>query len=301
MFTAGLSAILSALLLWAAAPDGAPPICNAIVGGQLTYTATKNDSLSSVGARFGIDVQTLAQLNGLKTSARLKEGQEVHIDNRHIALRALDDGIVINIPQRMLFYFESGKLVAGFPVGLGRKNWPTMLGDFEVSEKEIDKTWIVPESIQEEMAEKGKPVKTRVPPGPNNPLGKHWIRISPSCGIHGTNAPASIYKFQTHGCIRLAPEDIASLFAQVPVGTPVTIVYEPVLLARLPDGKLYLEVHPDIYGKAGDPLEAVKQLAAASNVESVIDWQEVREIIVARRGLAQELSPSPRNNLQGNP
>lgn len=301
MFMASLSAMVLALLVGFSAPQGGPPVSDAVVGGQLTYTVKKNDSLSSVGARFGIDVRTLAELNGLKPSARLKEGQELNIDNRHIVLRALEDGIIINIPQRMLFYFESGKLVAAYPVGLGRRDWPTMTGDFEVLEKEIDKTWIVPKSIQEEMAAEGKPVKTRVPPGPSNPLGKYWIRISPSCGIHGTNAPASVYKFQTHGCIRLSPEDIADLFVGVTVGTPVAIVYEPILLARLPDGKVYLEVHPDVYGKAGDPLETVKRLASAADVESMIDWQEVREIVGAKRGLAQEVSLSPKNNLQGNP
>lgn len=293
MITAGMTALWLGLLLQtllgALAPNPPPAVSDAVVGGQFTYTTQKEDSLTSVGARFGIDVPALAALNGLKPSARLKVGQELHIDNRHIVLRALDDGIVINVPQRMLFYFNSGKLVAGYPTGLGRRTWPTPLGDFEVSEKEKDKTWIVPESIQEEMVAKGKPLKTRVPPGPENPLGKHWIRISPSCGIHGTNAPASIYRFQTHGCIRLTPEDIASLFEKVPVGALVKIVYEPVLLARLPDGKLYLEVHQDIYGKAGNPLETVKRMAAAAGIESMVDWQNVNKAIKERRGLAQEV------------
>ncbi len=202
-----------------------------------------------------MDVLALAEINGLKPTARLKLRQKLRIDNPHLIPLPLDDGIVINIPQRMLFYFRSGSLVAAYPVGLGRRTWPTPRGDFEVLEKEKDKTWVVPESIQEEMEATGKPVRGKVPPGPENPLGRHWIRISPSEGIHGTNAPASIYKFQTHGCIRLLPENIERLFKEVPIGTPVKIMYQPVLLARLPDGRYYLEVHPDIYGKAAPPLQ----------------------------------------------
>ena len=216
--------------------------------------------------------------------------EELRIDNPHLAPIALDDGIVINIPQRMLFYFKSGTLAAAYPVGLGRRTWRTPQGDFEVLEKEKGKTWVVPESIQEEMVAKGQPVREKVPPGPDNPLGQHWIRISPSEGIHGTNAPASIYKFQTHGCIRLMPEDIASLFEEVPIGTPVKIVYEPVLLARLPDGALYLEVHPDVYRKAGYPLEAIKRMAEATGADSMIDWQEVRRAVREKRGLAENVS-----------
>lgn len=261
-----------------------------LAGGSLTYAAQWGDSLTRVAARFGMDVPALAELNGLKPTARLQLGQELRINNPHLVPFTVEDGIVINIPQRMLFYFNSGRLEAAYPVALGRRTWRTPEGDFEVLEKEKDKTWVVPLSIQKEMVRKGLPLRTKVPPGPSNPLGRYWIRISPSEGIHGTNAPASIYKFRTHGCIRLSPEHIARLYEQVPIGTPVRIVYEPVLLARLLDGNYYLEIHPDIYRKAADPLTTVRQMAAAAGADSMIDWQEVREAVRERRGLAEKVS-----------
>jgi L,D-transpeptidase ErfK/SrfK len=282
--------LLLAVLFGTYAAGNLLPASGTLAGGLVTYAAQWGDSLTSVAARFGMDVPTLAKLNGLKPTTRLKLGQELRIYNAHLVPITLDDGIVINIPQRMLFYFKSGSLVAAYPAGLGRRTWRTPQGDFEVLEKEKDKTWVVPVSIQEEMLANGNPVREKVPPGPDNPLGRHWIRISPSEGIHGTNAPASIYKFQTHGCIRLLPENIASLFEKVPIGTPVKIVYEPVLLARLPDGEYYLEVHPDVYRKAGNPLETVKQMAEAAGADSMIDWQEVRKAIRERRGLAENVS-----------
>lgn len=292
----GIPTLWQGLLLAALfGPFGAgqpPAISNVLVGGPLTYAAQRGDSLTRVGARFGMDVPALAELNGLKPTARLKLGQKLRIDNPHIVPFTLDNGIVINIPQRMLFYFKAGKLVAAYPAGLGRRTWRTPSGDFEVLEKEKDKTWIVPSSIQKEMLTNASTLRTKVPPGPDNPLGNYWIRISPSEGIHGTNAPASIYHFQTHGCIRLLPENIASLYKQIPVGTPVKIVYQTVLLAHLPDGKLYLEVHPDIYRKAGVPLATVQRLAEAAGVDSVIDWAEVRKAIRERRGLAEDVGLS---------
>lgn len=285
-----VAGLLVAALPGAVAAGHPSPGSTAVTGGPATYAARWGDSLTSVAARFGMDVPTLADLNGLKPTARLKLGQKLRIDNPHLVPLTLDDGIVINIPQRMLFYFKSGNLVAAYPAGLGRRTWPTPGGDFEVLEKEKDKTWIVPESIQEEMLETGKPVREKVPPGPENPLGRHWIRISPNEGIHGTNAPASIYKFQTHGCIRLLPENIERLFKEVPIGTPVKIVYQPVLLARLPDGHYYMEVHPDIYGKARNPLATVREMAEAAGAESMIDWQEVRKVVQERRGLAENVT-----------
>jgi len=295
MARSGLSALGRGLLLavlWGTIGAGELPSASSLLaGGSSSYAAERGDSLTRVAARFGMDVPVLAELNGLKPTARLQLGQQLQIDNLHLVPLALEDGIVINIPQRMLFYFKSGKMEAAYPVAVGRRSWRTPEGDFEVLEKEKDKTWVVPLSIQREMVRKGLPLQTMVPPGPDNPLGRYWIRISQSEGIHGTNAPASIYKFQTHGCIRLAPENIASLYQQVPLGTPVRIVYEPVLLARLPDGNYYLEIHPDVYRKAGNPLETVKRMTQAAGADSMIDWQEVRKAIRERRGLAENVSP----------
>ena len=100
----------------------------------------------------------------------------------------------------------------------------------------------MPESIQEEMRQAGKEVLNRVPPGPDNPLGKYWIGLSlGSIGIHGTIAPSSVYHFQSHGCVRLHPDDIESLYTESAVGKRGRFVYFPVLVAYVQE-RLYLEV-----------------------------------------------------------
>ena len=61
--------------------------------------------------------------------------------------------------------------------------------------------------------------------GPDNPLGAYFVRLSfTSVGIHGTNAPASVYRFQSHGCIRMQVTDAEWLFDRVDVGTTVVIL-----------------------------------------------------------------------------
>ena len=42
-------------------------------------------------------------------------------------------------------------------------------------------------------------------------------------GIHGTNAPKSIGKAASHGCIRMRQNDLEELFALVDVGTTVEL------------------------------------------------------------------------------
>ncbi len=284
------------LLLCSAAARAQPnalPLSHALVGGQFEYTVQKGDFLIAIAARFGEAATDIARLNGIRYEGYIYPGQRLQIDNRHIVPQTLDNGILINLPQRMLFFFQGGKLAGAYPVGLGKPSWPTPAGSFHVVELHKNPTWVVPISIQEEMRREGQVVQTRVPPGPDNPLGKFWIGLSiAGYGIHGTSAPPSVYHFQSHGCIRLHPENVEKLFPQVRVGTPGQIIYAPVLLAELPDGSIYLEVNRDIYNKGVNALQTVQELAAANHLTNRIDWQKAASVVQQQEGLARKINLS---------
>ncbi|KAF0190841.1 MAG: hypothetical protein FD165_2399 [Gammaproteobacteria bacterium] len=264
-----------------------PALSETITGGEFEYVIQPGDFLIKISARYGVDPVVLARENGIDYHGYVYPGQRLRITNRHIVPERLSDGILINLPQRMLFLFRGGELRASYPVGLGRPTWRTPAGDFTVRTLELNKEWIVPKSIQEEMRREGKIVNTSVPPGPDNPLGKYWIGLSRlGYGIHSTIAPVSIYQFQSHGCIRLHPDDIGAMFAEVRIGMPVRIIYQNTLLARLPDGRIFLEVHPDAYNAGTDPLAEVQ----AQGIGEHIDEQQARAMIAARDGLAQEIT-----------
>lgn len=256
------------------------------------------DSLSSVSARFGVEIEALARRNGVPATAQLRIGQTLAIENRHLVPvpehAPVENGILINVPQRQLFFFREGRAAAAHPVGLGRPTWRTPLGEFRITRREIDKAWIVPPSIQAEMRSKGKPVLQIVPPGPENPLGRHWLGLSPgSCGIHGTNAPASVYRFQTHGCIRLHPDDVASLFDQVELGELVRIVYAPLLLGVDAGGRVWIESHRDVYARAEPPASALAAALARFGLEERVDSERALRAAEQREGLAREITRVP--------
>jgi L,D-transpeptidase ErfK/SrfK len=265
-----------------------------VIGSEAQYVVQPKDSLTSVGARFGISPEGLAETNGLDLTAPLRIGQTLRVDNRHIVPAVQGAVIVINVPQRMLFRTEPDGQIQAFPVAAGRRGWKTPLGDFTVVNQEIDPTWDVPLSIQAEMRKEGKPVLKHVPPSPQNPLGKYWIGLSiPNLGIHGTNAPASIYSLVTHGCVRLHPEDIDNLFRQVEIGTSVRIIYEPVLIVRQ-DDSILLEVHPDAYGTAQPPLSVVLDRARSGGYIDLLDLELVRDAIRKRDGVVRDVTKRSR-------
>lgn len=272
-------------------PESTAELSHTVVGSRFEYVVKSGDTLAGIESRFAEPAADIAQNNGLDAKARLTAGQRLIIEDLHVVPETLDNGILINLPQRMLFFFRDGALRGAFPVGLGKPTWPTPAGSFNVVEHTQDPEWVVPLSIQEEMRENGEVVLTRVPPGPKNPLGKYWMGLSlPGYGIHSTNAPRSVYHFRSHGCIRLEPDHAEYLFSQVKVRDPGKIVYTPTLLAALNDGRIYLEVNPDIYGKGGDALQLVLTLAAANQLTRRIDWAKVTKIVAQQEGLARQVN-----------
>lgn len=271
-----------------------------IVGGVFDYPIKRGDTLLGIGARFGVDARLLARENGIDFDARLYPGQILKVDNRHLVPQKRQDGILINIPQRMLYLFREGRLVAHYPVGLGRPAWPTPTGSFTIRSLEINKDWIVPKSIQEEMRREGLVVRKRVPPGPDNPLGKYWMGLTaPGYGIHSTIYPMSIYQFRSHGCIRLHPDDAEDLFFRVKVGDRVEIIYQPVMVDRDAEGRVWLEVHRDVYNHGIDAWQAFLQAAyRLEPLPSRLAWSQVIFSVKRAEGIARRIESVELENKQ---
>ena len=118
--------------------------------------------------------------------------------------------LVISIPDRKLAVIEDGTVKKVYPVAVGKDATPSPAGVFLVVDRITDPTYYHSGKV--------------VPPGPRNPLGTRWMGLSQkSYGIHGTNAPYSIGKASSHGCIRMAKADLEELFSRAQVGDTVLI------------------------------------------------------------------------------
>jgi len=118
--------------------------------------------------------------------------------------------VVISIPDRKLAVVENGVVLRTFAVAVGAAVSPSPTGEFGIVHRLVEPTYYHAGVV--------------IPAGPTNPLGPRWVGLSkPGYGIHGTNAPGSIGKAASHGCIRLRNRDIVQLFAMVNVGDTVEI------------------------------------------------------------------------------
>ena len=118
--------------------------------------------------------------------------------------------IIVSIPDRKLALVEDGEVKKIYPVAVGKEETPSPDGEFEIVNRLTNPTYYHPGTV--------------VGPGAGNPLGTRWIGLNQKgYGIHGTNAPRSIGKAASHGCIRMAKKDLEELFTMVKVGDKVQI------------------------------------------------------------------------------
>ncbi|MCL5040117.1 MAG: L,D-transpeptidase family protein [Firmicutes bacterium] len=108
--------------------------------------------------------------------------------------------IEIDVATRTLILYLGPTPSGTYPVGVGKLNTPSPLGNWAIREKVLFPDWEV--------------------------LGTRWMGLTVpwgNYGIHGTNAPWSIGNYVSNGCIRMYNADVEKVFEQVYVGTPVHI------------------------------------------------------------------------------
>lgn len=263
---------------------------NTVVGFLKDYTVKNDESLIEIARKFKLGYNEIADANPDIDPFVPGNGTSVTIPSSWILPDVKTyEGVVINLSEMRLYYFfrkGNSNLVATFPVGIGSEGNDTPTGEFKIVEKIVKPSWHVPESIRKEKPN----LPAVVPPGPDNPLGSHALRLSlRNYLIHGTNRPWGVGRRASHGCIRLYPEDIPKLFRAVSKGTRVIIVNQPIK-AGIKNNKVFIEVHKDDYHKkANYPNMAVK-LLMAKNLLKGVNTKKLYEAIKEKKGIPVEIS-----------
>ncbi len=222
-----------------------------VVGALQVITANSEDTLSDIARRFNLGYEEIIAANPNVDPWLPGEGTQIVIPTQFVLPDAPRQGIVINLAAMRLFYYPQTKngesqRVITHPVGIGRVEWKTPEGTTKVAAKKENPSWIPTPAIRKEHAANGDPLPAVVPPGPDNPMGTHVLKLAwPSYAIHGTDKPPSIGLRGSHGCLRMYPEDIIGIYQGVPVGTPVRVVNQPWLLGWR-NRHLYLQAYPTL-------------------------------------------------------
>ena len=251
-----------------------------VVGAPQSDLVEKGDTLLDVAFRHRLGFERVVRLNPGVDPWIPEPGIVVHLPTQHVLPDVPERGLVVNVPEMQLYDFTRPGETEIFAVAIGDEMDPSLVGEFKIGSKREKPAWHVPKSILAERPE----LPPIVPPGPDNPLGDHWMTIgTTSYGIHGTNNRWSIGREATHGCLRLYNDDVARLYARTPPGTRLRIVYQTVKLGRLGD-EIWVEAHPDRYGRDPDRLPNALGRLAELGLLADIDTDALRRAVDEARG-----------------
>jgi lipoprotein-anchoring transpeptidase ErfK/SrfK len=119
--------------------------------------------------------------------------------------------IIVSLEDRKLALVEDGQVKKVYSVAVGKRSTPSPVGSFKIDRRVANPVY----------HHDGQTVM----PGPGNPVGTRWLGLNlPGYGIHGTNAPKSIGKAASHGCIRMAKADLEEFYNLVAVGDTVELI-----------------------------------------------------------------------------
>ena len=293
--------LVSVLVLFSFLPASAQ-YDRSYVGEAIEYNAKYEDTFVHLARRYGLGFVEMRAANPDIDPWIPGRGTDLILPTRHVLPDAPRDGIVINLPEMRLYAFvNKDRAPDTYAIGIGREGLDTPLGRTKVVRKQAAPTWRPTARMRKE--DPSLPVS--VPPGPENPLGTHAIYLGwPTYAIHGTNRAFGIGRRISSGCIRLYPEKIDDLFRDVKVGTPVTVVDQPIKAGWI-DDKLYIEAHPSIsqaiqMEETGvlEPTKLNEQelnyiLKVAGPHKDRLRWPAIRMAVKARRGYPVPVARRP--------
>ncbi len=279
----------------------APPPSPDLVGELRFRETAPEDTLIDLAPALGVGYVELIAANPGIDPWLPPKGTRLVIPEARLLPSGPREGIVVNLADLRLYYFEKPGVVRSYPIGIAKDGYATPMGDTTVKSKKEKPTWVPGESARRD----DPTLAARVPPGPDNPLGEYALYLGwPTYLIHGTNDPRGVGRHSSRGCIRLYPDDIAELYALVEPGTKVRVVNEPVKLGWI-GGELYLEVNPNAaqsleldetgkYASSAPPAALREQVKrAAGKRASQVARPRVDAIGAHRYGIPSRVTSSP--------
>jgi lipoprotein-anchoring transpeptidase ErfK/SrfK len=128
--------------------------------------------------------------------------------------------IIIDPAHTFLYLTLGGGKAMRYGIGVGREGFEW--SGVETIKRKVEwPDWIPPAA----MVARQPYLPRWVGGGPGNPLGARALYLgNTDYRIHGTNAPDSIGKHMSSGCIRMLNADVIDLYNRVDVGTKVIVL-----------------------------------------------------------------------------
>lgn len=247
--------------------------------------------MHKIARKYDVALEHLAWANKLPIALAVEPGTKLRVPLRRILpAKPPANGLVVNLPERGAYLFREGKFVKFYPMSIGMVDpakFRSPVGLYKITETLKNPDWHAPKWAKSKV----KIVKA----GKNNPLGDRWIGTSaPGIGFHSTKDPVGVGEAKSHGCFRMAPNDIHELFERVTPGQAVRIDYQPFRLGvDKKTGQYLCAAFPDVYKKGNVEEKAVQMLGQGAVSPRLVDRAALKRAVKNATGVPVALSGKP--------
>ncbi len=209
------------------------------------------------------------------------------IEKTEFASAENDIRITVNVPAFQMTFWQNGKEVENYPVGVGMKDYPIYVGRREIQHIIFNPVWIPPDSEWVAVSQRGKII---LPTDPANPLGKVKIPLGYGYLLHEAKGWQDMGNLVSHGCVRVLRKDLYDLSSKIvaahslPVSdkdvadakrtkktfvieledtVPIEITYDTIVVEA---GVLH--IYPDVYDYNKNTVENLREELTANGIDN---------------------------------
>ena len=218
--------------------------------------------------------------------------------------------ITLNVPTFRLTLWQSGREVASYFVGVGKRDHPIVIGQRQATEIIWNPNWIPPDSPWVRGMASVRPGEVIRASDPRNPLGKIKIPLGDAYLIHEAAGAGDLGNLVSHGCIRMLRRDLYDLTEKIVAARSLNVTPQQIarakagsrtLVARMEEplevnisydtqvvegGSLYL--YPDVYGRGTNTIANLRAELATHGIDNArLDDRTLRQLLarVSRRAV----------------
>ncbi len=213
-----------------------------------------------------------------------------------------DIKITVNVPAFRLTLWQNNKEVKTYQIGVGRKDFPLVIGMRKATQVIWNPDWVPPDSEWiEDYKYKVEPGEQIPADDPRNPLGKVKIPLGEGFLIHQAASPRDLGRLVSHGCVRMIKEDLYDLAEKIVAARGWPVSRDKIeeaknnkdrLVAKLETPLIVninydtqvveggvLNIYPDVYGRNTNTVESLRAELQSSGVSALPDDQTLKQML----------------------
>lgn len=166
----------------------------------------------------------------------------------HATLKAGDGNVKIsvNVPAFTMTFWQDGKEIKSYYVGVGRKEFPIPIGMRSADKIILNPDWIPPNSSWVRKSSSVSPYERIPADDPQNPLGKIKIPLGDAYLLHEADSPKDIGNLVSHGCVRVLRADMFDLTEMIAKARNLPVTQPEIEAAKKNTDRKVINLNGDV-------------------------------------------------------